>query len=42
MLRDLSGDSYSQESQQKGNSDIATMGTMLGFLVMMVLDVALS
>ncbi len=30
------------ESQQKGNSDIATVGTMLGFVVMMVLDVALS
>lgn len=29
------------ESQQKGNSDIATVGTMLGFVVMMVLDVAL-
>jgi ZIP family zinc transporter len=29
------------ESQNSGNTDIATMGTMLGFAVMMVLDVAL-
>jgi len=29
------------ESQQRGNSDIATIGTMMGFVVMMVLDVAL-
>lgn len=29
------------ESQTSGNSDIATMGTMLGFCVMMFLDVAL-
>ncbi len=29
------------EAQTSGNSDIATMGTMLGFAVMMVLDVAL-
>jgi ZIP family zinc transporter len=29
------------ESQQRGNADIATLGTMLGFSVMMVLDVAL-
>lgn len=29
------------ESQTNGNSDIATMGTILGFTVMMVLDVAL-
>lgn len=29
------------ESQHGGNSDLATMGTMLGFGVMMVLDVAL-
>ncbi|MCX7957739.1 MAG: ZIP family metal transporter [Deltaproteobacteria bacterium] len=29
------------ESQQKGNSDIATIGTILGFTLMMVLDVAL-
>jgi ZIP family zinc transporter len=28
------------ESQQHGNTDIATLGTMLGFVVMMVLDVA--
>lgn len=30
------------ESQQGGNSDLATLGTMLGFTVMMILDVALS
>lgn len=29
------------ESQLRGNTDIATLGTMLGFTVMMVLDVAL-
>lgn len=29
------------ESQLKGNTDIATLGTMLGFAVMMLLDVAL-
>ncbi len=29
------------ESQAKGNSDIATTGTIIGFTVMMVLDVAL-
>lgn len=29
------------ESQHGGNSDLATMGTIAGFLVMMVLDVAL-
>jgi len=29
------------ESQQGGNSDIATLGTMAGFTVMMILDVAL-
>jgi ZIP family zinc transporter len=29
------------ESQQHGNTDIATLGTMVGFCVMMVLDVAL-
>ncbi|MEX0647053.1 MAG: ZIP family metal transporter [Balneolaceae bacterium] len=29
------------ESQQHGNADIATLGTMIGFVVMMVLDVAL-
>lgn len=29
------------ESQHHGNTDIATLGTMLGFSVMMVLDVAL-
>ena len=29
------------ESQQGGNTDLATMGTMLGFTVMMILDVAL-
>jgi len=29
------------ESQQSGNADWATMGFMLGFAVMMVLDVAL-
>lgn len=29
------------ESQHRGNTDIATLGTMLGFSVMMVLDVAL-
>ncbi len=28
------------ESQQHGNTDIATLGTMVGFVVMMVLDVA--
>ena len=30
------------ESQRGGNGDIATMGAMVGFTVMMVLDVALS
>mgnify|MGYP001769341831 CR=1 FL=1 len=29
------------ESQRNGNTDLATGGTMLGFLVMMILDVAL-
>ncbi|HOW35535.1 MAG TPA: ZIP family metal transporter [Candidatus Omnitrophota bacterium] len=29
------------ESQHKGNTDIATAGTIMGFLVMMILDVAL-
>lgn len=29
------------ESQLRGNTDIATLGTMLGFSVMMILDVAL-
>ncbi len=29
------------EAQTSGNSDIATMGTLAGFLVMMILDVAL-
>ncbi|TYP91944.1 zinc transporter, ZIP family [Fodinibius salinus] len=29
------------ESQLKGNTDIATLGTMLGFAIMMLLDVAL-
>lgn len=29
------------ESQHHGNADIATMGTMIGFSVMMILDVAL-
>lgn len=29
------------ESQHRGNADIATMGTMIGFSVMMILDVAL-
>lgn len=29
------------ESQHRGNADIATMGTMIGFCVMMILDVAL-
>jgi ZIP family zinc transporter len=29
------------ESQQKGNSDIATMGTIIGFVIMMVLDISL-
>lgn len=29
------------ESQHRGNADIATLGTMLGFSVMMILDVAL-
>lgn len=30
------------ESHRAGNSDLATMGTMAGFVVMMILDVALS
>ncbi len=30
------------ESQLRGNTDIATLGTMIGFSVMMVLDVALA
>lgn len=29
------------ESQRHGNTDLATMGTMIGFTVMMILDVAL-
>lgn len=29
------------EAQSSNNSDFATMGTLLGFAVMMVLDVAL-
>jgi ZIP family zinc transporter len=29
------------ESQKNGNTDIATAGTILGFLIMMILDVAL-
>ena len=29
------------EGQLHGNTDIATLGTMIGFSVMMVLDVAL-
>lgn len=29
------------ESQQKGNSDLATLGVMVGFTMMMILDVAL-
>ena len=29
------------ESQTNGNSDIATMGLMVGFTVMMILDFAL-
>jgi ZIP family zinc transporter len=28
------------ESQRSGHGDVATMGVMLGFTVMMVLDVA--
>jgi ZIP family zinc transporter len=28
------------ESQRSGNTDLATGGTILGFLVMMILDVA--
>ena len=30
------------ESQRKGHTDLATMGAMLGFTIMMILDVALS
>ncbi len=30
------------ESQQHGNTDLATMGALVGFVIMMVLDVALS
>lgn len=30
------------ESQRSGNTDLATMGTMLGFVVMMILDVSFS
>jgi len=30
------------ESQRAGNGDIATLGAMLGFAVMMTLDVGLS
>jgi len=30
------------ESQHNGNADLATMGAMLGFTVMMILDVAFS
>lgn len=29
------------ESQQKGHSDLATMGVMMGFTIMMILDVSL-
>lgn len=29
------------ETQQRENTDIATLGTMLGFVVMMILDVSL-
>lgn len=29
------------ESQQHGESDLATLSTMAGFVVMMILDVAL-
>ena len=29
------------ESQRGGNTDLATMGLILGFIVMMILDVAL-
>lgn len=29
------------ESQTNGNTDLATMGLMLGFVIMMVMDVAL-
>lgn len=29
------------ESQRGGNQDVATLGTVVGFVVMMVLDVAL-
>ena len=30
------------ESQRGGNTDLATMGAILGFVVMMMLDVAFS
>ena len=30
------------ESQTKGNTDLATLGLMMGFVIMMILDVALS
>ena len=30
------------ESQNHGNTDLATLGTMLGFTVMMFLDIALA
>jgi ZIP family zinc transporter len=30
------------ESQRGGNTDLATMGAMVGFLIMMLLDVALA
>ncbi len=29
------------ESQQNGNADLATLGTMVGFAMMMVMDVVL-
>jgi ZIP family zinc transporter len=29
------------ESQREGNADLATMGVLIGFTVMMILDVAL-
>lgn len=29
------------QSQQRGNSDLATMGTILGFIIMMILDVGI-
>ena len=40
-IRDIASKLDIPESQLEKNTDIATIGTMLGFAVMMTLDVAL-